>query len=125
MRYITIPTPVTLVNWINGAPFIDESGRPMGPISFYRMLAMWFFDSEHMGAGSAQILTLVRLHAAFKDAAPGDEVAVEDADWEKLEKVRQTQRFPSAAAQLAEYFNAIGAAGSAGRPSLLKKKLGG
>jgi len=85
MRYVKIPEPIQLRNLTTEAPLtVDGDDTPW---SMYRYLADIVLTDTAMGKGYEVDRIRSTIQEAFKDASPGNCVAVEDAHYDKVQAV--------------------------------------
>ena len=85
MRYVKIPEPIQLRNLTTEAPLtVDGDDTPW---SMYRYLADIVLTDTAMGKGYEVDRIRSTIQEAFKDASPGNCVAVEDDHYDKVQAV--------------------------------------
>jgi len=85
MRYVKIPEPIQLRNLTTEVPLtVDGDDTPW---SMYRYLADIVLTDTAMGKGYEVDRIRSTIQEAFKDASPGNCVAVEDAHYDKVQAV--------------------------------------
>jgi len=100
MRYVTVPEPIKLYEPISGKPFqvLDEKAeqptldqRRAGaqqitkddePVDFYKWLKSFVLQDEKFNKGFSSWEMVSRIQVAFREATPGDVVAVDEGDWD-------------------------------------------
>lgn len=112
MRYVTVPAPVTPTTQDKKPLKMrdeDNNLTEMGEVSMHRYL-MTFIVNEtvkpptreepnpdaKIGKGREGNKRITRLDNAFENAKPGDVVAVEEADWEKVKKIAEEKNWSPA-----------------------------
>ncbi len=85
MRYVKIPEPIQMRNLTTDVPLsVDGDDTPW---RMYRYLADVVLTDTAMGKGYEVDRIRSTIQEAFKDASPGDYIAVEDAHYDKVQAV--------------------------------------
>jgi hypothetical protein len=113
MRYVVVPENITPINYATGKPLVIGLGGKDGatgePWTFHRYLSVVVFDDRKLGASRKHAKAVKKVHKLFKDASPGDVVAVEDWDWEQVKTVIDEPTTPQSgtlSAQFTEFMDA-------------------
>jgi len=79
MHYIKVPETVVINLEMNGESKVDE-------LPFSKFAENAIYDPK-LGKTAKDIVRVIKLKKKFDDTKPGDIIALEDADWEKLKDV--------------------------------------
>jgi len=81
MHYITVPSDITPRDPITEAEIVAAT-----PQTFFRFLRANTLSDARFSSTIKGVFAIEKLSDLFRDASPGDVVAVEDADWELLKE---------------------------------------
>ena len=109
MRYIQIPASFQVRIKNPQPPTGPAVADTMKSTTFIDTLCdVWLNHAQEFGATANAVRSAAKIAEAFEGKNPGDWVAIEDADFQKLEKAVETTGYnPAVARQLIPFMDAV------------------